>query len=343
MQGDVMSDRGRLIGALSLVYVIWGSTYLAIRFAVETLPPLSMASVRFLLAGALLLAWTRWRGHAFPTLRQWRSSAIIGVLLLLGGNGAVVTAQQWVASGLAALLVAVEPMFVVLVDWIRPGGRRPTALVAIGLVVGFAGTVVLVDPASLTGGDRNALGAMLVVVAALSWAIGSVYAQRAELPSSALVASAANMLCGGLALGILGGARGEWTTFDPSAVTTKSLLAVAYLLVFGSLIAFSAYSWLVRAAPPALVATYAYVNPVVAVFLGWAFAGETFESKTLLAGLLVLIAVALISLGRDGGGLPWRRRRRHPPVIASPNPIVPLELDTATELVPEVGETNRAA
>ncbi len=301
-----MSDRGRLIGALSLVYLIWGSTYLAIRLAVETLPPLSMASVRFLLAGALLLAWTRWRGQAMPTLREWRSSAIIGVLLLLGGNGAVVTAQQWVASGLAALLVAVEPMFVVLVDWARPGGRRPTALVAMGMIVGFAGTVVLVDPASLGGGDRNALGGLLVVFGALSWAVGSVYAKSAELPRSPLVASGANMLCGGLALGILGVARGELTDFEPAAVSLSSVLAVAYLLVFGSLIAFSAYSWLVRAAPPALVATYAYVNPVVAVFLGWAFAGETFESKTLLAGLLVLIAVALISLGRSGGRLPDR-------------------------------------
>lgn len=314
-----MSDRGRLFGALALVYVIWGSTYLAIRFAVETLPPLSMAAGRFLFAGLVLFAWTRFRGHAAPTARQWRTAAIVGTLLLLGGNGAVVTAQQWVASGLAALLVASEPMFVVLLDWGRRGGRRPGLMVVLGLLVGFAGAVVLVDPASLSGGDRNALGGLLVVLGALSWAAGSVYAQDADLPKSALVASAANMLCGGLALAILGAARGEWASFDPAAVSTKSLLAVAYLVVFGSLIAFSAYSWLVRAAPPALVATYAYVNPVVAVVLGWAFAGERFEAKTLLAGFLVLAAVALISAGR-GGGLPpgrrwwWKRRPAAAPV-----------------------------
>lgn len=302
-----MSDRGRLLGALSLVYVIWGSTYLAIRYAVETLPPLSMASARFLFAGLVLLAWTRWRGYALPTGRQWRSAAVVGSLLLLGGNGAVVTAQQWVASGLAALLVAVEPLFVVLFDWARPGGRKPGFGVAAGLAVGFAGTVVLVDPASLSGGDRNALGGLLVVLGALSWAAGSVYAQKADLPKSALVASAANMLCGGLALGILGGARGEWGRFDPAAVSLTSVLAVLYLVVFGSLIAFSAYSWLVRAAPPALVATYAYVNPVVAVFLGWAIAGERLEPKALVAGLLVLAAVALISRSKGGEVKPVER------------------------------------
>lgn len=297
-----MSARAKLAGALGLVYVIWGSTYLAIRFAVETLPPLSMASVRFLIAGSLLMGWTLLRREAMPTPRQWRSAAIIGTLLLLGGNGAVVTAQQWVASGLAALLVACEPLFVVLLDWARPGGRRPLPAVFVGLAVGFIGVAMLIDPASLSGGDRNALGGVLVIVGALSWAAGSIYAQRADLPKSALVTSAANMLCGGLALGLLGLVQGEWARFDPAGVSTKSLLAVGYLIVFGSLIAFSAYSWLVRSARPALVATYAYVNPVVAVFLGWALAGERFESRSILAGVLVLGAVALISRTKREGG-----------------------------------------
>jgi drug/metabolite transporter (DMT)-like permease len=279
--------------ALAAVYLIWGSTYLAIRFAIETLPPFLMAAARFLFAGGLLYGWARFRGAPRPNLTHWRSAALIGFFLLLAGNGGVVWAEQRVDSGLAALLVSTEPLWIVLLVWLRPGGDRPGLRVVTGLLLGFAGLVLLVKPSPTGGVDP--LGAAVIVVAALSWAWGSLYGQRAKLPESPLLTTGMQMLCGGGLLSLASLVAGEPAGFDPAAVSMKSVLALVYLMVFGSLVAFTAYVWLLRSASPVLVSTYAYVNPVVAVLLGWALAGEPLTGGTLIAAAVILSGVALIT------------------------------------------------
>ncbi len=289
----------RLVIALGLVYVVWGSTYLAIRFAVETMPPLLMAGVRFVVAGGLLLSWRRWRGDALPTLRQFRNANLVGALLLLGGNGCVVIAQTWIASGLAALLVATVPLFVALFDWLRPQGRRPSWVVGVGLVLGFVGIALLIDPGTVGGeGAADLLGGTLLLLAAASWSAGTVYARHADLPASDLMGAAIYMLSGGFWLLVAAVVRGELTGFDLAVVSATSAWGLAYLILFGSLVGFVAYSWLMRNADSTLVSTYAYVNPVIAVLLGWLLAGEVITGRTVVAGAIVLVAVGLITQSR---------------------------------------------
>lgn len=288
----------KLIAAFAAVYVIWGSTYLAIRFAIETLPPLLMAGTRFLTAGALLLAFLRLRGVPMPSLRNWRAGLVVGGLLLLGGNGSVVLAERTVPSGVAALLVAMVPAYMVLVEWLRPGGTRPTGRIVLGLVVGFAGMILLVGPAALLGGGGvDPVGALTITIGSLAWAVGSVMSRRMALPENPLAATAIEMMCGGLLLLAAGSLRGEWTGFDPSTFSTTSLLAMGYLVVFGSLVAFTAYIWLLGVTTPARVATYAYVNPIVAVVLGWAMADEQITARMLIAAAVIIAAVAVITTG----------------------------------------------
>jgi len=279
--------------ALAAVYVIWGSTYLAIRFAIETLPPFLMAGVRFLTAGALLYLWARWRGAPRPSLVHWRSALLVGGFLLLGGNGGVVWAEQRVDSGLAALLISTEPLWIVLLVWLLPGGRRPSLPVAGGLLLGFIGVGLLVRPSAESTIDP--LGAAAVVLSALSWAWGSLYGQRAKLPEAPLLSTSIQMIGGGALLLLFSAVTGDMARFEPSEVSLRSALAVVYLMLFGSLVAFTAYSWLMRVASPVLVSTYAYVNPVVAVVLGWAFAGEPLTAGTLGAAAVILAGVALIT------------------------------------------------
>ena len=278
--------------ALAAVYLIWGSTYLAIRFAIETIPPFLMAAARYLTAGAMLYGWSRLRGAPRPRLVHWRPAVILGGLLLLLGNGGVVWSEQRMSSGLAALLVSTEPLWIVLFVWMRDHGR-PAGRVLIGLLLGFAGLVLLVRPSSSGGIDP--LGVAAVLVASVSWAWGSLYSQRAKLPSSPLLGTAMQMLAGGGLLLLASALTGEPARFTLAAVSAKSLLSLAYLVIFGALIAFTAYVWLLRAAPPVLVSTYAYVNPLVAVFLGWAVAGEPITRGTLIAAGVILAGVALIS------------------------------------------------
>lgn len=289
----------QVIAAFAAVYVIWGSTYLAIRFAIETLPPLTMAGVRFLLAGAALYAFVRARGVARPLPIHWRSATIVGGLLLLGGNGGVVWAEQVIPSGVAALLVATVPLWMVLLDWARPGGRGPSATVVVGLLVGFGGLVLLVGPADLVGGDRvDPVGAGVVLFASLAWAAGSIYSRSAALPASPFLATGMEMIAGGALLVVAGLARGEWAAFDPSGVSAASAAAFAYLVVFGSLIGFTSYIWLLGVSTPSRVATYAYVNPVVAVLLGWALAGEPLTARVAGAAAVIVAAVVLITRER---------------------------------------------
>lgn len=281
--------------ALATVYVIWGSTYLAIRFAIETLPPFWMAGVRFLVSGALLYAWASWRGAPRPSRVHWRSAALIGTLLLVGGNGGVVWAEQRVDSGLAALLVSTVPLWMVVFEWLRKGGTRPTLGVVAGLALGFAGLVMLVQPGS---GSLDPLGATVLLLACVSWAWGSLRSRHVPLPESPLMATSLEMLTGGAVLMVLGLLFGEAGRLDLAGVSLKSVLSLAYLVVFGAL-GFTAYIWLLRATTPALVSTYAYVNPVVAVFLGWALAGEPLTGGMLAAAAVILTGVALITVFRN--------------------------------------------
>ncbi|HEU0012162.1 MAG TPA: drug/metabolite exporter YedA [Longimicrobium sp.] len=289
----------KVVAAFAAVYVIWGSTYLAILFAIETLPPLLMAGVRFLAAGAVLYAFLRLRGQPAPERRHWRSALVIGGLLLLCGNGGVVLAERTVPSGVAALLVAMVPLWMVLLDWLRTGGVKPAKRTWVGLLVGFAGMVLLVGPGELAGGGAvDPLGAGLVMLGSVAWAFGSIYSRRAPLPSSPFVATAMEMMSGGALLLVAGLLRGEAAGLDPAEFSGRSLLAWGYLAVFGSLIAFSAYIWLLGVSTPARVSTYAYVNPLVAVFLGWAMAGEPVTARVLGAAAVIILAVAVITSGR---------------------------------------------
>jgi drug/metabolite transporter (DMT)-like permease len=290
-------SRLRLIAAFAAVYLIWGSTYLAIRFAIETLPPFLMAGVRFLLAGGLLFAWARSKGATPPTFAQWRTAAIIGALLLLGGNGGVVWAEQYVDSGLAALLITSEPFWIVLLVWILPGGHRPRGAVLLGLLLGLLGIALLVGPSNLVGGPRVSLaGAAVLILASLSWAAGSLYSSRARIPGSAPLAAGMQMLAGGILLAALGLAAGELRGLNLALASARSILSLVYLLIFGSLVGFSAYFYLLRNTTPARASTYAFVNPVVAVFLGWAFAGEKITGLTLLATAIIVLGVMLVIL-----------------------------------------------
>ncbi|HYE97145.1 MAG TPA: EamA family transporter [Rubricoccaceae bacterium] len=288
-----------VLAAFAAVYVIWGSTYLAIRFAIETLPPFGMAGVRFLTAGAVLYALGRARGAARPTGPQWRASALIGALLLLGGNGGVVWAEQRIPSGVAALLVAGMPLWMVLLDWARPGGVRPTRGMVLGLALGIAGITVLVGPADLVGGGRiDPLGAGAVLLGSFFWATGSLYARSAPTPKETLLAVGMQMLAGGALLVMAGLLAGEAPRFDASAVSARSLLGLAYLITFGSIVAYTAYVWLLGVASAARVATYAYVNPIVAVLLGWALADEPLTPRVLVAAAVIVGAVVLIVRAR---------------------------------------------
>ncbi|MGH2785398.1 MAG: EamA family transporter [Actinomycetota bacterium] len=283
--------------ALTVIYIVWGSTYLAIRVAIETIPPLISASLRFLIAGGILYAFSIRRGDRAdrPTVAEWRSTAIIGGLLFLGGNGGVVWAEQRIPSGVAALLVATVPLWMALIGFVALRERLPRIAVA-GLLVGFAGTALLIRPSG--DGSVDTLGALVVVGASLAWAVGSLYSRRARLPKRPLVSASMQMICGGVALGIAGVAGGELSRFEPASFSRASVLAFFYLIFVGAIAAFSCYAWLLRVAPTSLVSTYAYVNPVVAVALGWAILDERVEPLTFVAGAIIVAAVAMIVTGR---------------------------------------------
>lgn len=299
IQGTPRASMLKVAVALAAVYVIWGSTYLAILFAIETIPPFLMAGSRYLIAGAVLYLWSRLRGAPRPSLTHWRSALVVGAFLLLVGNGGVVWAEQYVESGFAALLISTEPLWIVLFVWLRPGGKKPGLRVTAGLVLGFIGLMLLVKPGA--GGGVSLLGASVLVLASLSWAWGSLWGQRAKLPESPLLTTGMQMLAGGALLSLASFVTGEPGRFDLAQVSGKSLLALGYLIVFGAIIAFTAYVWLMRVASPVLVSTYAYVNPVVAVLLGWAFASEPLTAGTLIAAAVILTGVALISSAQAGG------------------------------------------
>ena len=298
--GHAPASRSQILAAFASIYLIWGSTYLAIMYAVETIPPFVMGGIRFVVSGALLFAWARYRGAPRPTRRNWRNAIIAGGLLLLGGNGAVVWAEQFVSSGLTALLVSILPFWLVIIEWVRPPRRRPAGAVLIGLILGFIGIVVLVGPGSIGGhGDVRPIGALVLILGSLSWAIGSFFSRDADLPQSGLLTTGMEMLGGGILMLIVGAVSGELSHFDAHHVSHASALGLLYLITFGSLLGFTSYIWLLDKVSPARLGTYAYVNPVVAVILGWAIASERLSLRTLLAAAIVICAVALITTARS--------------------------------------------
>lgn len=293
-----------LVAAFAAVYIFWGSTYLAIKYAIETLPPFLMAGSRFLVAGSMLFLWARLsKDYERPKLAHWRTSFVVGTLLLLGGNGCVVFAQHYIPSSLAALLVATEPLWIVILSWLWLKQGRPNWKVALGLLVGFLGVWLLVSGRSSGGGVSEVsgqwIGIVAVLFAALSWGAGSIYGLRAPSPRSAILAAGMQMISGSFSMIIVGLIRGEWSTFDPSAVSSTSVIGVIYLIVVGSLIGFTAYSWLLKNARPSMVATYAYVNPVIAVILGWLVAGEAMTGQMLVGAGIVVGSVVLITSQRS--------------------------------------------
>jgi drug/metabolite transporter (DMT)-like permease len=281
--------------AFAAVYLVWGSTYLAIRVGIETIPPLLMASVRFLVAGALLYGVSRLRGAPRPTRGNWRATAIVGALLLLGGNGGVVLAERTVPSGVAALLVATVPVWMVVQDWLWRGAARPGLQVVSGLVLGIAGLGLLVGPGALGGGAIDGKGAAILVAGSLCWATGSIYSREADLPHNAMLGTGMEMLAGGGLLGVAGALLGEVGMVHPSAISGASLLGLLYLVTFGSLVGFTAYIWLLDRVPAPRVATYAYVNPIVAVLLGWAVLGEALTPRMGAAAAVIVAGVVLIT------------------------------------------------
>ena len=290
------TSRTRIALAFAAVYLIWGSTYLAIRYAIDSIPPFLMAGSRFVIAGGALYLWSRLTGAERPSRAAWLATAVTGILMLAVGNGAVTWSEQRIPSGIAALLVASVALWMVLLEFLRKNGTRPNRLAIIGLTIGFAGVALLVGPAALSdAGDLDVLAALVLVGASLSWAAGSIYSRVLPRPASASVGSGMQMLAGGIALLVIGVTSGELGRLDLAAVTARSALSLGYLIVFGSLVGFTAYAWLLRVCTPAAVATYAYVNPMVAMLLGWLLAGEEFGPRMIVAAAVILSGVALIN------------------------------------------------
>ena len=296
------ASKAKLALAFTALFTIWGSTYLAIKFAIETIPPYLMSGARFTVAGSILYLIARLGGSPNPTRKQWRDGAVVGTLLLTCGNGVVGWAEQHVPSGITALLVASVPIWMVLIDWVRPNGKRPTLMVSIGLLLGLAGVGVLAAPGF---GDEArpgvALGAAMLIVGSIAWAAGSIYSRQSARPDSAQMSTAVQMLTGSVTLFLVGIVMGELGRFDIAAISSKSFLAWAYLVTFGAIIGFTAYAYVLRETTPAKASTYAYVNPVIAVLLGWAFANEPITILTVIGAGIILAGVAIISLKKVDG------------------------------------------
>jgi drug/metabolite transporter (DMT)-like permease len=302
--------------AYAMVYMFWGSTFLAVRYAVETTPPLLLVAMRQILAGLVLYPLARLHSNEKTTPRQWLDGAIIGALLIAGGNASISWAEaRRTPSNVAAVLVATVPLWMAILDWLRPKGPRPTLRIAMGLAIGLAGVGLLVsprDPFLHTAGNAvNPICALVLFGGSLAWAAGSVFSRHLELPKSPLLGAAIIMLTGGLVLCGIALAMGEGSQFHVQSISMRSWLALGYLVVFGSIIGYTAYTHLLVAEPPARVATYAYVNPVIAVILGWAIAGEKLTARMALAAAVILAAVVLVITSP------------HPPEEGNGQPVVP--------------------
>ena len=284
--------------ALLAIYLIWGSTYFAIRVSVADIPPFLMAGTRFLIAGSILLLGRCMAGDPLPHINQWKSAAVVGLLLILGGNGLVSWAEQIVPSGIAALMIGSAPLFMVLVEAALPGGTRLDFRIIFGILIGFAGIVILIRPFQLSGisSHLNLWGVISLLFASFFWSVGSVYGKSANMPQSPLMATGMEMFVGGIALYLVGSLTGEWKLVHLGLISSSSWLGLIYLILVGSLVGFVAYSWLLRNAPVSLVSTYAYVNPVIAILLGAWLGKEELNFNTLIAALVIIVAVIFISI-----------------------------------------------
>jgi len=294
-----MNKRFYSIGALLIVYFVWGSTYLGIRIAVQTIPPFLMAGTRFLIAGLAVYLYSRLRGAARPRKEHWIDAGIVGALLLVGGNGIVSWAEQLVSSSIAALLLATMPFWMILMGLLGKGGRRPSAVVAGAVGLGFVGIAVLVLPSGSGVGPVSLVGVAALLGSSFFWALGSMYSRRARLPGSPLLAVGMQMLVAGALLIVTSGLCGEWSRFHLAQVSAPSVFSLGYLVLFGSIIAYSAYIWLLRNADHTLVSTYAFVNPIVAVFLGWLLAGEQLTPRSLCATGIIVLSVVIITISKN--------------------------------------------
>jgi drug/metabolite transporter (DMT)-like permease len=292
-----------IILAFAALYLIWGSTYLAILFAIQSIPPFLMAGARFLLAGVIMYGIARWQGTAKPEPVTWRSALIVGGCLLLCGNGGVTIAEKWVPTGLAALLVATVPIYIALFGWLTGTAPRPTTMIWLGLIGGFIGVGLLVGPAfnGPTNGAQNhfALGVTILLFASLLWSVGSLYSRKAKNATSVFVGAGQQMICGGVLLIVAGFIMGEPHSFAPERITWLSFGAFAYLVFIGALIGYTAYFYLLRHCDPAKVATYAYVNPIVAILLGIAFANETLTLRMVSGAGLIIGSVAIVIMAQQ--------------------------------------------
>ncbi len=300
MTGAGSPRRALIFWSFAAIYLVWGSTYLAIRVMVTSMPPLLAGGVRFLFTGAILYGWARWRGIPAPSRRLWGPAFLLGSLFFLFGNGGISWAETRIPSGLTALLAATSPLFTVVFESSRGGWRRPPARVVLGIAAGLVGVALLVAPGEIIGGDHaDLLGAAAITVAAIAWAGGSVLSHAVPLHPSAPMATGMKMLAGGALLVGAGLVMGEGSRLSMAMLEPKALLAWAYLVVFGSLIGFSAFTYLLRVSTPAKVSTSAYVNPLVAVALGWAILGEAVSARTVLAAAIIIGGVVLIRLARS--------------------------------------------
>ena len=293
------ASRTSLLLAFAAIYLIWGSTYLAIRVAVETLPPFLMAGTRFLVAGALLYSWLTLKRRARATPRQWFDNLVVGALLLVGGNGLVVWAEQAIPSGITTLIISISPLFMVMLDWMLPKGTRPTWPTFTGLALGFGGLVLLIGGGVPGGVPLDLWRCAGLMLACVTWTIGSLYSRYTREPAEPLTAATLQMLLGGALMLLVGLGRGEAAGFHPADLTSRAITAWSYLVIAGSLIAFPSYVYLLKHTTPARVSTYAYVNPVVAVFLGWLILREPVTGRTLVASAIIVTAVAIITTQRS--------------------------------------------
>jgi drug/metabolite transporter (DMT)-like permease len=299
VRGTKPPSRASILLGFAAIYLIWGSTYLGIRVAIETMPPVLMAGMRFAVAGVLLFGFLIARGSPWPTATQWKYQIVAGLFLLLGGNAVVSWAELRTPSGITCLILGASPVFLVLLDWVRPGGKRPTTVLATGVIVGLVGVALLVGPGAIPVGARPPLiDVLAIILSSLSWWIGSLYLKHTKGGTSLIMSSAMQMLSSSVSMLLVGWILGEGKDFHFSQVSPRSWMAFAYLVVAGSLVAFSVYVWLLEHSTPAKVSTYAYVNPVVALALGWAILGEPMNLRMALATVVIIGAVAIITVGK---------------------------------------------
>jgi drug/metabolite transporter (DMT)-like permease len=318
-----LNGRGNLkvLLAFAAIYIIWGTTYLAIRIAVESIPAFLMAGVRFLLAGTLAYGFLRARGVPAPTGAQWRSAGVVGAFLLVGGNGLVTWAEQRVPSGIAALVVATMPLWLAFFDWSIYRAGMPGRRIIFGLLLGVIGIGLLLGPDQIQGTATFGITSLAVLfLAPILWSLGSLISRRATLPENVFMSTAAEMLVGGVLLLIAGLFTGEASRLDLAGISTRSLLATLYLAVFGSIVALTAYVWLLKSVAPAQVATYTYVNPVIAVLLGWLVLDERVTSMMLFAVAIIILAVIIITS---------HKKRMVSATVKSGMPLPAVSLETA--------------